>query len=286
MRILVTGGGLLGGAIADALASAHDVTVFDMVEPAVPRQWGCVTGDIRDPSAVAKACASAEGVVHTAALHHIHMSSFSQTEFMEINVTGTFNVLAAARDAGVRRVVQSSSAAVFAGHGPVLTDDLPAVGGDLYGLTKVFDEQLGDYFGRKHGTEVVALRYGAIWQLVADVDRPDVQEVFGGRPDLVALALGGGVTDIRDVIAANVAAVLHDGPLKGVYSVLPTTLFSEPVSDARAAVAARLPELADRLPESLTIGRFYDAARTERALGFEIAHGQDYFLREALASAG
>ena len=74
----------------------------------------------------------------------------------------------------------------------------------------------------------------------------------------------------------------QEGPLAGAYSVLPTTLFAEPVTDARAAVAARLPDLADRLPGSLTMGRFYDASRTERDLGFSMAYGQEHFLREAL----
>lgn len=280
MRILVTGGGLLGGAIAAALISEHEVTVLDAVSRGGP--WTSVVGDVRDADVVAKACAGMDGVVHTAALHHIHLRSFSETEFLEINVTGTFNVLAAARDAGVPRVVQSSSTAVFAGHGPVLTDDLVPSWGDLYGMTKAFDEQLGDFFGRTHSLEVVSLRYGAIWQLVTDVERADVQAVFGGRPDLVALALSGGVTDLRDAVAANVAAVTRVGSLSGAFSVLPTTLLAGPVDDARAAVAAAVPDLADRLPAALTVGRSYDAGRTEQLLGIRLAYGQDHFLREAL----
>jgi nucleoside-diphosphate-sugar epimerase len=242
-------------------------------------------GDLRDVTAVGKACAGVDVVVHTAALHHIHLDSATETEFVEINVTGTFNVLAAARDAGVRRVVLSSSTAVFAGHGPVLTDDLPPAGGDLYGITKVFDEQLGAFFGARHGLEVVALRYGAIWQLVTQVDRPEIQAVFRGAPDLVALALGGGVTDLRDAVAANVAAVTHEGPLEAVYSVLPTTLFPGPVPDAHAALVERLPDLAHQLPDAVDLGRFFDASRTERDLGITIRFGQEQFLRDALSGA-
>jgi nucleoside-diphosphate-sugar epimerase len=284
MKALVTGGGLLGQAIArELVAAGHDVVVFDVTAPD-SSIFEVVQGDLRDPAAVGKACTGVDVVVHTAALHHIHLGSATETEFVEINVTGTFNVLAAARDAGVRRVVLSSSTAVFAGHGPVLTDDLPPAGGDLYGLTKVFDEQLGAFFRAKHGLEVVALRYGAIWQLVTQVTRPDIQAVFRGTPDLVALALGGGVTDLRDAVAANVAAALHPGSLEPVYSVLPTTLFSGPVDDVRAALAERLPDLASALPPAPVLGRFYDATRTEQALGIRITHGQDSFLRAALAS--
>ena len=177
----------------------------------------------------------------------------------------------------------SSSTAVFAGHGPVLTDDLRPTGGDVYGMTKVFDEEFGEFFRRKHGLEVVALRYGAIWQLVCEVDRPDVQSVLGPKPDLIALALGGGVTDIRDAVAANVAATAHPGPLGLAYSVLPTTLLAEPAEDPRAAMVALVPDLADQLPDPLPGMRFYDAARTERDLDITIQHGQEEFLRAALS---
>jgi nucleoside-diphosphate-sugar epimerase len=282
MKALVTGGGLLGRAIAGELVGGgHDVVVFD-VAPPESADCDVIRGDLRDPTAVGKACTGVDVVVHTAALHHIHLGSATETEFVEINVTGTFNVLAAARDAGVRRVVLSSSTAVFAGHGPVLTDDLPPAGGDLYGLTKVFDEQLGAFFRAKHGLEVVVLRYGAIWQLVTQVDRPDIQAVFKGTPDLVALALGGGVTDLRDAVTANVAAATHDGPLDAVYSVLPTTLLPGPVPDVRAAIAERVPDLAAQLPDPVVVGRFFDATRTERDLGITIRFGQEHFLREAL----
>jgi nucleoside-diphosphate-sugar epimerase len=280
MRVLVTGGGLIGRSIAEALVErSHEVSLLD-VSAVESGAWQAIQADVRDPAAVAKACTGIEVVVHTAALHAIHFGSFTETEFLEINVTGTFNVLAAARDAGARRVVLSSSTAVFAGHGPVLTDDLPPAGSDVYGLTKVFDEQLGDFFRAKHDLEVVCLRYGAIWQLLLDWERPDVQAVFRGKPDLVALALSGGVTDLRDAVAANVAAAEHEGPLAPAYSVLPTTLLPGPVDDPREALAALVPGL----PEQVTVGRFYDASRTERELGITIAHGQDAFLREALAT--
>src|SRR4051794_8094159 len=283
MRALVTGGGLLGASIARELVDGgHDVVVFDVTPPAADG-FAVVAADLRDPAAVGKACTGADVVVHTAALHHIHLGSATETEFVEINVTGTFNVLAAARDAGVRRVVLSSSTAVFAGHGPVLTDDLPPAGGDLYGMTKVFDEQLGAFFTAKHGLDVVTLRYGAIWQLVTQVSRPDIQAVFRGRPDLIALALSGGVTDLRDAVRANIAAALRPGPLGAVYSVLPTTLFPAPVDEVRDAVAQRLPDLASSLPDKPVLGRFFDAARTEADLGIAIEYGQEHFLRAALA---
>jgi len=284
MKILVTGAGLLGRSIADELAAGHDVTVLDVVAPATTGAWDVVVGDLRDPDATAKACQLQDVVIHTAALHGIHVHSHSETEFMEVNVTGTFNVLAAARDAAVRRVVISSSTAVFSGHGPVLHDDLPPRGGDVYGLTKVLDESMAEHFRRKHAMEVIALRYGAIWQLVLQFDRPDVQQALGGkRPDLVALAMGGGVTDLRDAVAANIAAALNQGPFDAAYSVLPTTLFDEASPNARDALAQRFPDLADSLPETLATGRVYDAARAERDLGITIAHGQEEFLRDALA---
>ncbi|MFT5222473.1 MAG: nucleoside-diphosphate-sugar epimerase [Glaciecola sp.] len=283
MKILITGAGMIGRAVADELAERHDVTVFDVVAPADDVAWDVITGDLREPEVIEAACKGADVVIHTAALHGIHVKSHREVDFMDVNVTGTFNVLAAARDAGIQRVVIASSAAVFSGHGPVLTDELPPQGGDVYGLSKVLNESVAEHFRRKHDMEVVALRYGAIWQLLLQFDRPDVQDALGGaRPDLVALAMGGGVTDLRDAVAANVAAALHEGPLGGSWSVLPTTMFAEASTNARASVAALFPDLVDSLPDTLAASRVFDAAPTEQALGIRIAYDQEYFLREAV----
>ena len=103
MKVLVTGGGLLGSEIAHGLVAAgHDVSVLDLRAPAGTPPWTVAVGDIRDFDAVSAAVAGADVVVHTAALHHIHMASFTPTDFVNINVTGTFNVLEAAHASSVR----------------------------------------------------------------------------------------------------------------------------------------------------------------------------------------
>src|SRR5262245_38486637 len=97
MKVLVTGAGLVGAALARRLAQEnHEVSVFALAPRRGDLAVGQIQGDLRDPEAVRGAVEGAEGVFHTAALHSVHFASFSNQDFMDINVTGTYNVLEAA----------------------------------------------------------------------------------------------------------------------------------------------------------------------------------------------
>ena len=145
MRWAISGGaGFLGLHLARRLlADRHDVRTLDVVpldDPELERTVEELRGDVRDLDRVRDLCAGAEVVVHAAAALPIRAS---RAAIRSVNVGGTENVLLAARDAGVRRVLFISSTAVYGvpEKHPIEEDDL-LVGVGWYGESKIDAEAL------------------------------------------------------------------------------------------------------------------------------------------------
>ena len=160
MLVTVTGGaGFLGLHLARRLlaagASVRSLDVVPLDEPDLERSVDELRGDVRDPEAVARAVGGAEVVVHAAAALPIQAS---RAAIRGVNVDGTANVLAAALEAGVRRVVFVSSTAVYGvpERHPIHEDD-PLVGVGAYGESKIDAEALCRDFGTR-GLEIVVIR--------------------------------------------------------------------------------------------------------------------------------
>ena len=168
MRILITGaGGTLGIALAPMLADAgHEPVLFDL--RALNSPYETFAGDIRGADDVRRAMHGAEVVVHTAAIHGIHLRDHTPQQFYDLNLTGTFNTWEAAVEADVRAFVFSSTMGVYGESRKPPTDDtvvalhedLPLLPGDVYGFTKVAGEEMCRYYGRRHGIPSISLRYG------------------------------------------------------------------------------------------------------------------------------
>jgi nucleoside-diphosphate-sugar epimerase len=167
--VLVTGGaGFIGSHLVDALVErGAKVRVLDNFftgrRENLAQSLGridLVEGDIRDLDACLKACDGVKFVFHEAALGSVPRSMKDPATTIAVNATGTANVFAAARDAGVRRVVYASSSSVY-GDSDVLPKREGQEGRPLspYALSKVIDEQLAETFVRCFGMEIVGLRY-------------------------------------------------------------------------------------------------------------------------------
>jgi len=171
MRFLITGGaGFIGSHIVEhLLRSNHQARVLDNFTTGKRDNLAFATGnsnleivdgDIRDADAVASAMASIDGVFHEAALVSVPKSVEQPALSFDINVRGTFTVFDAARQAGVRRVVYASSAAVYGDneHLPLSETELP-IPLSPYGLDKLYTEHLGALYQSLYGQEMLALRY-------------------------------------------------------------------------------------------------------------------------------
>lgn len=168
-RVLVTGGGgFIGSHLVDALlAAGHEVQVLDNFATGdrrnlmhVRRDVLIVEGDIRSYERAHAAVRGCEIVFHQAALPSVPRSIQDPLTSNEVNVGGTLNVLLAARDAGVRRVVYASSSSVYgASAGKVKREDMPVAPLSPYGVSKLAGEAYCSSFFNAYGIETVALRY-------------------------------------------------------------------------------------------------------------------------------
>lgn len=157
MTTAVTGSaGMLGSHLtARLLADGHAVTGIDLrSDPAADPALRQITGDIRDPAALRKAFDGADAVVHCAAA----LPSYPPDQIRSITVDGTRRVLEAAERAGVARVVQISSTAVYGLPRTVPTpEDHPREPVDHYSRAKAQAEQVGEEF-RARGMCLSVLR--------------------------------------------------------------------------------------------------------------------------------
>jgi nucleoside-diphosphate-sugar epimerase len=132
-----------------------------------------IEGDLRVMDDCQKACQGAELVFHFAALGSVPRSVKDPATTIDVNVGGTANVFAAARDAGVRRVVYASSSSIY-GDSMVLPKREGEEGTPLspYALSKAMDEDLGAVFSRCYGMELAGLRFFNVYGPRQDPDGP------------------------------------------------------------------------------------------------------------------
>ncbi|WP_320783705.1 UDP-glucose 4-epimerase GalE [Streptomyces sp. CRN 30] len=168
MNWLITGGaGFIGAHVVRAMRAAGErVVVFDDLSTGdsgnVPEDVPLVVGTVLDRAALDAAIRehAVTGVVHIAAKKQVAESVEQPLHYYRENVTGLETVLAAVADAGVKRFVFSSSAAVYGMPDvDLVTEETPCVPMNPYGETKLVGEWMVRAAGRAHGIGSVSLRY-------------------------------------------------------------------------------------------------------------------------------
>ena len=223
VHVLVTGGaGFIGSNLVDGLlADGHEVRVLDdlctgyrdNLDPAAE----LATGSVSDPGAVEKAVAGVDAVFHLAAHRSVFRSVEAPLETDTANTHGTLTILKAALDAGVQRVVYSSSSSVYGGADlrptPESAELMPR---SPYAVTKLAGEHYCRVFTELYGLETVALRYFNVYgprqradSMYAAVIPIFINALHEGRAPEVH---GDGeqtrdFTFVSDAVAANIAAL-------------------------------------------------------------------------------
>jgi len=173
MKILITGAdGFIGSHLTEALVRAgHDVRAFvlynsfnswgwlDRCDEEVKGKFEVFAGDVRDPHGVRMAMKGCDAVLHLAALIAIPYSYHSPDTYVDTNIKGTLNVVQAARDLGVAKVVHTSTSEVYGTAKFVpITEEHPLQGQSPYSASKIGADQIAMSFHTSFETPVAIIR--------------------------------------------------------------------------------------------------------------------------------
>jgi UDP-glucose 4-epimerase len=163
--VLVTGGaGFIGSHLTEGLLSAgYRVRVMDNLSQG-HREWvhgdaEFLEGDITSLDRCRQACAGVTGIFHLAAMSRVAPSVDNIEGCTLPNVVGTQNILSAAREAGVRRLVYTGSSTFYGNTTPPHSEEMPSEFLNFYSLTKAVGEQYCFLFDRQYGLSTAVVRY-------------------------------------------------------------------------------------------------------------------------------
>lgn len=225
MKYIVTGGaGFIGSYIVEAVAGSHEVVVIDNFSSGksenmsgFPKNVRVIRGSITNLSLLRDAFKGADGVFHLAAIASVARSVDDPLATHETNLTGTLNVLLAARDCGVRKVVFSSSSAVYGDEQTLpKREDMPPVPLSPYAVSKQAGEYYCNVFSELFGVKTVSLRYFNVFgprqdphSEYAAVIPKFITRFIDNQPPII---FGNGMQTrdfvyIKDVVQANMLAM-------------------------------------------------------------------------------
>jgi UDP-glucose 4-epimerase len=297
MRFLVTGSsGHLGEALVRTLrASGEEVVGIDILKSPFTTD----VGSIADRDFPRRAMVGVQTVMHAATLHKPHVATHSRQEFVDVNITGTLNLLEEAASAGVESFVYTSTTSVYgdalippAGAAAEwVTEDLTPIPKNIYGVTKAAAEDMCQLFHRNQGLPCIVLRTSRFFP--EEDDDSAVRETFSDANAKLNEFLYRRV-EIEDVVSAHLLAAKHAGRLgfrKFVISA--TTPFvqedlAELRTDAPSVVSRRVPGFEEEysrrgwrmLP---AIDRVYVNQRARNELGWRPRYDFKYVLGELRA---
>lgn len=306
MKVLVTGSaGHLGEALMRfSSREGWDPVGLDLKSSPYTHR----VGSIIDRDFVRDCVAGVDVVFHTATLHKPHLATHTRQEFVDVNVSGTLNLLEEAADQNCKALIFTSTTSTFGAalrpepHAPAVwvTESLTPRPRNIYGVTKCAAEDLCEMFHRRAGLPCIVLKTARFFP-EAD-DDPSKRDAFDDT-NLKVNELLFRRADIEDLAAAHLLAARKAQAIGFDRFILSATTPFEPsdaselARDAPSVLARRIPRYASLYAESGwrmfgTIDRVYDNAHARRTLGWKpkysferaldaLANGDDY--RSALA---
>ena len=269
MRIVLTGSsGRVGRAIFNAVVRDHKVVGLDRS----PFSTTHVVGDVSDKAVLRPLLKGADAVIHTAALHAPHVGLVPDEEFQRVNIEGTRALANAAIAAGVKRLVLTSTTALYGnaivpGACTWIDAATVPVPKSIYHRTKLDAEHILEGMVRPD-FEVRVLRMSRSFPEPGDV--------------MASYRLHRGI-DVRDVAEAHLAALTNGGPHFQRHIISATPVFARQdhealARDAASVIRLRAPRLAAAFEQRgwtlpLSVDRVYDPGAARHALGWHPRFG-------------
>jgi dTDP-glucose 4,6-dehydratase len=305
-KILVTGAdGFIGSHLTEALVrQGFEVRAFvlynsfnslgwlDHCAPDVKDQFEVFAGDIRDPHGVKEAMKGCDAVLHLAALVAIPYSYHSPDTYVDTNIKGTLNVLQAARELGVKRVIHTSTSEVYGTARFVpITEEHPLQGQSPYSATKIAADQLAYSFYASFGLPVVIARpfntYGPRQSARAVIPTIITQIANGQRQiKLGAVSPTRDFNYVADTVAGFVTALESDSGVGEVINL--GSNFEISIGDTAHAIAEAMGTLIEIItddqrlrPENSEVERLCASnTKARELLGWQPQYGgRDGFMR-------
>lgn len=306
-RILITGGaGLIGSHIAEFLAPEQpsEIVVLDnfvrgrrdnLAAAMAASRVTVVDGDIRDRQLLQDVMSGIDVVFHQAAIR-ITQCAEEPRLAVDVLVNGTFNVLEAAANAGVSKVVAASSASIYglAESFPTTEHHHPYHNRTIYGAAKVFNEGLLRSFAEMYGLKYVALRYFNVYGPRMDVHGAYtevfirwMERIAAGQPPII---FGDGTQTmdfihVYDIARANILAAKADvtDEVFNVASGTETSLRELAEMLPRIMGTTLTPEFGPERKVNPVPRRLADTDKARRLLGFEASITIEEGLRTLVA---
>jgi len=279
MKIAVTGGaGHLGSTVCGMLEKDGN---YDLIAVDIKEVTG-ISGEARKADLSVKeealfALKGADIVIHCASVHPFY--KYTDTQYLDLNIKGTWNVYSAVKELGIQKVIMTSSIVASGLVFPVemwpVTEDVQEKPGDIYAYTKYCQEVAAEYFARVHNIQTLALRPCSF------MEREPVRQ---------AVSLLGNHMYVRDIASAHIAALKADIPSK--FEAFFTTN-SLPYSARDKDVAGDLWLLAERYypgvrewftergHKGFYLGTVYSIEKAKRMLGWEPVYNFEWAWAKA-----
>ncbi|RZN44084.1 MAG: SDR family oxidoreductase [Methanosarcinales archaeon] len=298
MKILITGGaGFIGSNLAEELLEKHEVVIIDdlstgRADNIKNLDVELVRGSVTDQDLLKENFRGVDYVFHQAALPSVQRSVEDPVLANEVNICGTLNVLVAARDAGVAKVMYASSSAAY-GDMPELPkrEDMTPDPKSPYAVAKLTGEYYCGVFNEIYGLKTVALRYFNVYGPRQDpasdyaaVIPNFVNRILEGKAPTI---YGDGeqtrdFTFVRDVVQANVRAMESDAT--GVFNVAAGTRIS--INDLAGMIMGLIGNQMDCVHEAPRAGDVRDSlgdiSKAYAGFGYVPRYGMEDGLKETI----
>jgi len=290
--LLLTGSaGYLGQSLYKKLKSdGYDIFGIDQIATETTQ----FVGDISNRAFVAECLNNQpiDVIIHTATLHKPHVSIFSKQDFVNVNITGTLNLLEEAVLHNVKKFIFTSTTAVF-GLAMIptdkegaswITEEVAPIPKNIYGVTKIAAENMCHLFSQQHKMNVIVLRTSRFFPEEDDEDRGVSEENCKANELLYRRG------DLRDMVDAHVLAVTKIDQFKFEIFIIsaPTPFQREDrhllwESPAKALVKY-FPDF-EKAYEKLNwkllkMDRVYVTEKAQKVLGFQAKYSYEYHLNK------